>query len=398
MNLVQKTLDEINKDAQYGISVILPDGKKYGNGKNIVIIKNKQALSDIIKDIEIGFCENYLHKNIEIKGSLEEVIIDALRFSNKFEMKKNFKYYLFNTYKKLLKLLNKDVQQEIKNIQYHYDLDNDFYKKWLDESMTYSCGFFENKNMTLEDAQELKRKIIYEKLLLKKDDIFLDIGCGWGSIIIEAAKKIGCKSIGITLSQNQYEYIVDLINREGLDDKVEVHMMHYKDLVNFKYKFTKIVSVGMFEHVGRENLNDFFKTVKKVMTDDGLFLLHYIGKIETVINQQNWITKRIFPGGYLPSLEEIFPIIRKNRFGFIDLDNWRMHYYYTLKEWYKRFSNIKEYVIQRFGEEFYRMWELYLLGSAALFYIGDIYLFQILISKKVNNDYPIIERKILKNS
>jgi cyclopropane-fatty-acyl-phospholipid synthase len=123
--------------------------------------------------------------------------------------------------------------------------------------------------------------------------------------------------------------------------------------------------------------------------------LHYIGKIDTVKNQQNWITKRIFPGGYLPSLSEIKPIMKKVKFGFIDLDNWRLHYYLTLKEWYKRFKEHKEEVVKTLGEEFYRMWELYLLGSAALFYIGSIYLFQILMSKGVDNSYPFMKRKFL---
>lgn len=390
----EKVINEINSDFEEGICVELPNGKTLGKGKNKVIIKSEATLREILKDIEIGFCEGYVKGDVEIEGDLEKIIIAALKYTEDSD-NSSLKYYLFSVFRFLLKSFDKLKHLEVKEVQKHYDLSNDFFKLWLDESMTYSCAFFEKKDCSLEEAQEYKRNVIFEKLQLDCHDRLLDIGCGWGSIILEAAKKYGCMVTGITVSKNQYEYVKNKIKEEKLQDLVEVRLMHYQDLPKLKKQFNKIVSIGMFEHVGRHNLKDFFEIAYSMLEPGGLFLLHYIGKIDTVKNQQNWITKRIFPGGYLPSLSEIKPIMKKVKFGFIDLDNWRLHYYLTLKEWYKRFKEHKEEVVKTLGEEFYRMWELYLLGSAALFYIGSIYLFQILMSKGVDNSYPFMKRKFL---
>jgi cyclopropane-fatty-acyl-phospholipid synthase len=390
----EKILNEINEGFEEGISVQLPDGIVIGKGKHKVIIKNKKTLDEILRDIEVGFCEGYVRGDIEVQGDLEKVMIAALQYTE--DMNNNtLGYYLFNIMRYVLKTMDKLKHVEMKEVQKHYDLSNDFFKLWLDKSMTYSCAFFEKKGCSLEEAQQFKRNIIFEKLQLDCHDTLLDIGCGWGSVILDAAKQYGCKAVGITVSKNQYEYVKEKIKEENLEDLVEVHLMHYQDLPKLNKTFSKIVSVGMFEHVGRHNLKDFFEVAYSMLEPKGLFLLHYIGKIKTVANQNNWITKRIFPGGYLPSLEEVMPLVKETKFGFIDLDNWRRHYYLTLKEWDKRFNEHKEEIIKMLGEEFFRMWELYLLGSAALFYIGSIYLFQILMSKGIDNSYPFMKRKFL---
>lgn len=281
-----------------------------------------------------------------------------------------------------------------KNVRYHYDLGNDFYKLWLDKSMTYSCAFFENPDMSIEEAQSLKRKIIYEKLRLNKNDTLLDIGCGWGSIILESAGLYGLKAVGITLSDNQYEYVKEEIKKRGLEEKVEIYKMHYIELPSLGKKFTKVVSVGMFEHVGKENYRAFFETVYKVMENGGLFLLHTIGKLHPD-NQSRWIRRYIFPGGYLPSISELVDSFEGIDFTLIDIDNLRIHYYWTLKKWKERFLMNLDKVRKMFDERFIRMWELYLTASAVSFLIGSNYVFQILLSKGVKNDYPIIERKFL---
>lgn len=217
--------------------------------------------------------------------------------------------------------------------------------------MTYSCAFFPRKDMSLEDAQEEKRNIIYEKLRLKNAKNLLDIGCGWGAIIINAVKRYNISTIGITLSQNQYAYVKEKIKEEGLEDKVEVYLMHYEDLYNLNKKFDRIVSVGMFEHVGKRRHKKFFEVVNNIPEDKGLFLLHTIGK-QNPSSQSRWIRKYIFPGGYLPSLSEIFDASKEFPLNLIDVDDWRIHYYRTLKEWKKRFYQAKDIVIKKLEKNF----------------------------------------------
>lgn len=245
--------------------------------------------------------------------------------------------------------------------------------------------------MDLEEAQREKRRIIYEKLQLKEGDRLLDIGCGWGSIILESASLYGVQSVGITVSKNQYEFVKERIRELGMEGKVEVYLMHYEDLPNLKKKFNKVVSVGMFEHVGKGRHRDFFQVVSSIMEEGGLFLLHTIGKVHPS-SQSRWIRKYIFPGGYIPSIEEVLRSIRGLGFNLIDIDDWRQHYYLTLKSWRNRFHQAREWVVENYGEEFFRMWDLYLITSAVSFYIGSNHLFQFLFSKGVLNSYPVMRR------
>jgi cyclopropane-fatty-acyl-phospholipid synthase len=259
--------------------------------------------------------------------------------------------------------------------------------------MTYSCAFFPSKNSSLEEAQSKKREISLKKLLLSENDTLLDIGCGWGSVLFDAVERFNVKkAVGITLSKEQYNHIRDEIKKRNLEGRVEVHLLHYKDLPKLNQKFSKVISIGMFEHVGVENYKTFFKRVYDVLEEKGLFLLHTIGKLHPE-KPSEWIRKYIFPGGYLPALEEIIKAIEDLDFCLIDIDNWRLHYYKTLKEWLKRFEANREWVLKNLGENFYRMWKFYLTASAVSFKVASNYVFQILLSKGVVNDYPILEYK-----
>ncbi|GAB6066322.1 class I SAM-dependent methyltransferase [Aquifex pyrophilus] len=388
--IIERIVNKLNDGYQEKIGVELPDGKRIPEGevKHLVRFKSWDALSYTLRDPEMGFGESYMNGDIDVEGSLEEVIKRGMKVFRDTEKEKLFSILrhipLFRTFR------------DEKNVKHHYDLGNDFYKLWLDESMTYSCAFFENPEMSIEEAQSLKRRIIFEKLRLKEGDRLLDIGCGWGSIILEAGEVYGANAVGITLSDNQYEYVKEKIRERGLEGKVEVYKLHYKDLPKLGKKFNKVVSVGMFEHVGRENYRLFFETVYKVMEDKGLFLLHTIGKFHPD-TQSRWIRKYIFPGGYLPSISEIEESLRELEFYLIDFDNWRMHYYWTLQKWKERFLKNVDKVREMFGERFVRMWELYLTSAAVSFLIGSNYVFQILLSKGVKNDYPVIERKFIES-
>ncbi len=201
-------LSKINKDQKEKIGVKFPNGKilPQEHIDHLIEFKNWKALDRTLKDLEMGFGESYMNGDIDIKGDLEKILIRGITLANELQNEKLFKVINF------LSLSNKEKDEE--NVRYHYDLGNEFYKLFLDKSMTYSCAFFENPQMSLEEAQELKRKIIFEKLQLNKEDTLLDVGCGWGSIIIESAEIYNIKTVGITLSKNQYEYIKNLIKKK----------------------------------------------------------------------------------------------------------------------------------------------------------------------------------------
>jgi len=384
--IVEGFIDNMSGYVNGGLSVEFYDGRVIGEGKCRVVIKHPKVIKDILRDPEMGFGEHYMKGNIEVKGSLEDLLCGCMRyFSNKKKFSESNLLRLILRFFGILKYI------ETKEVQRHYDLGNDFYSLWLDDSLTYSCAFFRSKDSTLEEAQQEKRRIIYEKLQLKEGDRLLDIGCGWGSIILEAAKLYDIKAVGITVSKQQYDYVKEKIKEYDLGRKVEVYLLHYEDLPKLGLKFNKIVSVGMFEHVGKGRHRRFFEIVSSALEDGGLFLLHTIGKVHPS-SQSRWIRKYIFPGGYLPSIEEVLRAIIGFDFNLIDLDDWRIHYYFTLKEWLRRFYQVSQYVIEKYGQDFFRMWELYLTASAVSFYTGSNHLFQFLFSKGVVNDYPVMRR------
>ncbi len=393
--VIRRILENINSRGQESIGVRLPDGRDIPEGRvdHRVVFKSWDVLKRTLKDLEMGFGEGYMRGEIEIEGDLERLLIAGIRYINEIEGSKGFSALFFKI-TNTLSVINKI--KEKRNVQHHYDLGDDFYRLWLDESMTYSCAFFSSPNMSLEEAQKEKRRIIFEKLLLEEGDRLLDVGCGWGSIILEAAQEYGAHSVGITLSENQYRHVKEEIERRDLQDRVEVYLMHYADLPKLGRRFNKVVSVGMFEHVGRDHYRAFFKTINSVMEDGGLFLLHTIGKVHPSV-QSRWIRKYIFPGGYLPGIAEVLCAFEGLGFCLIDIDDWRLHYYRTLKEWRRRFWEKVEIVKNMYGEEFVRMWDLYLVSSAVSFYTGSNHLFQFLLSKGVKNDYPIMRRAILRD-
>jgi len=387
--LLKSIIDGINETAKETlVGVKLPSGWRYPeSAKNYVVVKNDKVLKRFFKNPEMAFGEGYMDGDIDVEGDLEEVLAAGVRYLRKNERRH------FQLVKLLQFFSHLNPERDKKNVQYHYDIGNDFYKLWLDKSMTYSCAFFPHCDASLEEAQAKKREISLKKLLPNENDILLDIGCGWGSVLFDAVEKFGVKkAVGITLSENQYNHIKEEAKRKGLEDRIEVHLMHYNDLPQLGQKFTKVISIGMFEHVGVENYKKFFETVYEVMEEKGLFLLHTIGKLHPE-KPSEWIRKYIFPGGYLPALEEIIKAFEHLEFYLIDIDNWRLHYYKTLKEWKKRFHQNREWVLKNLGERFFRMWEFYLTASAVSFLVGSNYVFQILLSKDVFNQYPVLERK-----
>lgn len=216
----------------------------------------------------------------------------------------------------------------------------------------------------------------------------LDIGCGWGYLLIEAAQKYGVKGYGCTLSKEQCKKGNERIKALGLEDKVQIELIDYRDLESKEMKFDRIVSVGMIEHVGRSNYSLYMETANHLIKDGGLFLLHYISG-NTEGSKNPWMRKYIFPGGTLPSLREMIFHAYDNEFKVIDVESLRRHYHKTLMCWHENFTKVREKVVKERGEKFARMWDLYLCGCAAAFQLGNIDLHQVLMTKGVNNDLPM---------
>ena len=359
---------------------------KYGEGEPEfkLIIKNFPSKKELLSDPSVALGEAYMKGDIDIEGDLQKFFESIIRNKDSF-MNKNTVFRLAS------KIKAPSLIKSKKDIAHHYDIGNDFYSLWLDKTMSYSCGYFKNPTDTLYDAQMNKIHHILKKLNLKEGQHLLDIGCGWGYLIIEAAKLYKVKALGITLSEEQFKTAKERIKQEGLEDLVDVQLMDYRNLEKSNLEFDRIVSVGMAEHVGHANLPLFFKNVDSVLKESGLFLLHNITNlVETEGNK--WITTYIFPGGYLPTLREELNIAADINFRTLDVESLRLHYMKTLEEWCKNFMNHLDEERDMFDDEFLRMWHLYLATCAAAFHYWDIDIHQILFSKGINNTLPMTRK------
>lgn len=351
-----------------------------GTPKFQVIIHKEIPQKELLTSTSLALGEAYMRKDLEVKGDLFYALDHFLGQMGKFSTD-------HSALKKLI-LSSVSKKNQKKEVCSHYDIGNDFYKLWLDPTMSYSCGYFKEKSNTLYDAQVNKVDYILQKLLLKPDMTLLDIGCGWGFLLIEAAKKYGIKGMGITLSKEQKKKFEYEIQKEGLEHQLTVRQMDYRELGKSHLTFDRIVSVGMLEHVGRKNYECYIKNVNSVLKEQGLFLLHYISALKEYPGDP-WIKKYIFPGGMIPSLREMMQLFGEYRFYTLDVESLRQHYYRTLRCWSHNFNEHLPEIEASMGTEFTRMWDLYLCSCAATFHNGIIDLHQILLSKGVNNMIPM---------
>lgn len=371
--------------------LILWDGSSniYGEGTPKFTIKFNKPISksDILADPSIALGEAYMNKDIEIKGSIQSVIESLYNSTGSF-LGSN------NKFAHITKNVLNNLKNSKKNIEHHYDIGNDFYKLWLDKTMTYSCAYFKNKDDSLYTAQINKIDHILKKLNLNKGETLLDIGCGWGELIIKAAKEYKIKAIGITLSSEQYQKGNERIKNEGLEDLAEIRIQDYREIKD--HKFDKIVSVGMLEHVGEEYLNDYFNCIKNLLNDKGLALVHSITTNSPSCSTNSWINKYIFPGGFIPCINTVVDDIIQNGFNLLDVENLRIHYAKTLELWHQNFINSLPQIRDMKDETFIRMWDLYLSACAASFKCGNINLHQFLFSNGINNTLPLTREYMYK--
>lgn len=360
------------------------EGSEYpiGKGEPAFIVNFKKAVpvSRLLTSTSLALGEAYMDGDIEIEGDLYQALDHFLGQMAKFSVDES-------ALKKLI-FTSTSKKNQAKEVASHYDIGNDFYKIWLDETLSYSCGYFRTENDTLYQAQQNKVDYILGKLYLKEGMSLLDIGCGWGYLLIEAAKKYKIKGTGITLSKEQYKECQRRISEEKLEELLTVELMDYRDLPKSGMLFDRVVSVGMVEHVGRGNYRLFMDSVDQVMKEGGLFLLHFISALQEHPGDP-WVKKYIFPGGTVPSLREILHCMAEDGFHTLDVENLRLHYNKTLLHWRKNYTEHLDEVRQMFDERFIRMWDLYLSSCAATFHNGIIDLHQVLASKGINNELPM---------
>ncbi len=270
------------------------------------------------------------------------------------------------------------IKKSKMNVAHHYDLSDELYDLFLDPKKQYSCAYFKNEKDTLEDAQNNKIQHIIKKLNIQSNQKILDIGCGWGSLAIDIAKSTNCEVTGITLSKNQFAYCVKKVKELNLENQVRFKLIDYRQL---NEKFDRVVSVGMFEHVGRKFYKKFFKQIEKLLNDEGVSLIHTIGSVNPPRDPHPWITKYIFPGGYTPSLSEVTTPIEKAGLIVSDIEVLKLHYSHTLRHWKENCIKNRAQIIEMFDERFFRMWEFYLTGCEIAFKWGDQVVYQLQLTK-----------------
>ena len=358
----------------------------FGKGKSNLKIRltNKSIEKKLFRNPSLHFGEGYMNKEIIIEeGSIEELIDlvtscydDFIQHNSVYKIYENFSGYF-----KIFQQLNELVKSK-QNVAHHYDLNEDLYKLFLDKDMQYSCAYFHNENISLDQAQIDKKNHIINKLQISENMKVLDIGCGWGGMAIEIAKQTGATVKGITLSENQFATASKRAQEEGLSEKLHFKLQDYR---NENENYDRIVSVGMFEHVGIKYFREYLKKTYDLLKDSGVFLLHTIGQRGVPTATSPWIRKYIFPGGYIPSLSDIIHETEKLNINITDIEILRLHYAHTLTHWYKNVQNNKDQIIKMFDDRFYRMWEFYLLASKYSFVNMGNVVFQIQIAKNINN-------------
>ncbi|MES2579578.1 MAG: cyclopropane-fatty-acyl-phospholipid synthase family protein [Pseudomonadota bacterium] len=366
----------------------------------ILICRNPNIVRSMVLGRDpLRLADAYFHGDIDIEGdffaavqlkdnlhiiklSLWErfaAIISALRLPAHIEPRNSSDSLIYDHAVKVhTKTENRDA------VQFHYDVSNDFYALWLDDAMVYSCAYFEKHDDTLEQAQQAKLEHICRKLILKPDELLLDIGCGWGALVIYAAQHYGVKAHGITLSQKQFELATTRIKKAGLENQVTVSLCDYRDIKGAAI-YDKIVSVGMFEHVGLKNLSLYFSTVHRLLKPCGLFLNHGIthdveGWEKTLSTE--FINRYIFPDGQLDTVSNIQRAMEQTKFEISDVESLRPHYALTLRHWVSRLENHHEDALQYVTESTFRVWRLYMAACALEFEAGKIGIYQILANKR----------------
>jgi cyclopropane-fatty-acyl-phospholipid synthase len=382
--LVDRILSQI-PDASF--RVVLWDGeeRRYGAGAEEFVLRlaDEAVCQRLLGNLSVRFGDAYVAGAVDVQGDLERFL--RLMYLCRPE---TFRLSLGETAK--LALLRwrpvNPLEQARRNIAVHYDLGNEFFKLWLGKEMMYSCAYFRTADEDIDTAQERKLRHLSEKLRLGEGTRLLDIGCGWGGFLLHAATRYGARGLGITLSAEQEAEARSRIAAHGVAGRVAVARRDWREL-DEPGGFDAVVSIGMFEHVGRRNYGAYFRSTARLLREGGIGVLHTIGR--QVSGPPNpWITKHIFPDAYFPSLAEVVEPLTASGLAVADVEVWRLHYAWTLERWLEAYEANLDRVRALYGEPFTRLWRLYLAGCAASFRYGDYCVWQIQFTKGAPQGIP----------
>ena len=362
------------------LTLVMPDGKPRsfgpGDGPALTVrLADRKTAFAIARNPRLGVGEAYMDGRIIIEDGdildLMQLVVGANRWEEKGAGRK-----ALNKGKRRWQNLfrRNEAKTSAKNVAHHYDVGNDLYRLFLDDDMQYSCAYFTDPDNSLEQAQSDKKAHIAAKLDLKPGQRVLDIGCGWGGTALYLNRVADVDVLGVTLSEEQLKVARARAVEAGVSDRVKFELIDYRSLTG---RFDRIVSIGMFEHVGAAHFDEFFSTCRGLLADDGVMLLHTIGKYGKAAAPDPFTDKYIFPGYHLPSLSQLTASTEKMRFIVSDIEILRLHYAYTLEHWLRRTQNAKAKIVALYDERFYRMWEYYLAGGVVAFENGSMCNFQV---------------------
>ena len=384
---LERLIEKLKQTAAIPLRLELWNGRAFDLDSHPTVkigVPNPSALRFLISPDLMKLGQAYVEGYLRVEGPILEVfrVADSLARNAASRGHKGLRRFWRHTKKR-----------DRKAIEYHYDVSNDFYSLWLGRSMVYSCAYFRSETDSLDTAQEQKLDHILGKLMLRPDERFLDIGCGWGALIVRAAKQYGARATGVTLSRNQYEFASKWIRDEGLEGRCEVRLQDYRDVPG-EAVFDKIASVGMFEHVGLRHLKAYFAKIRSLLAEGGLVLNHGITATDpdsrwVGMGAGEFVNRYVFPQGELPHLSVVLRETASAGLEVADVESLRRHYARTCLEWARRLEQSREQAIAAAGDKRYRIWQVYVAGCAHGFEHEWMNIYQVLARKEGRASNPL---------
>ena len=378
MALIDKLLGKLIRKGQ--LTVVMPGGEPHvfgpGGGKLLTVrVADRKTAFAIARNPRLGLGEAYMDGKVTVDDGDILDLMQLIVGANPWEAKGGGRKALNKGKQKWRSLFRRnEAKQSRKNVAHHYDVGNDLYRLFLDDDLQYSCAYFTDPGNSLEQAQSDKKAHIAAKLNLKPGQKVLDIGCGWGGTALYLNRVADVDVLGVTLSEEQLKVARQRAADAGVSDRVKFELIDYRSVTG---KYDRVVSIGMFEHVGAKHFDEFFATCRDLLTSNGVMLLHTIGKYGKSSAPDPFTDKWIFPGYHLPSISQLSASTEKMKFIISDFEILRRHYGYTLTHWLRRTQKAKAKIIALYDERFYRMWEFYLAGGVVAFENGSMCNFQV---------------------
>ncbi len=379
---LDRWINDLRENADIPVQLRLWNGAEYALGKFdrptvTMTVREAGALPFLLTPSLDNIGEAYVQEKIDLDGRLADIISVGYQFSAAAARRAG------GALAKVAQHFSHTKLEDKASIEYHYDVSNDFYQLWLDPSMVYSCAYFENGDEDLATAQRKKIDHILTKIRLQPGQTLLDIGCGWGALVLRAAQQYGARCVGITLSQSQFDLASERVKAADLSDRIEIRLQDYRDITG---TFDRITSVGMFEHVGKNNLVGYFSRICELLADDGFALNHGITLSDPDIwpapmDGSEFMDRYVFPQGELAHIGLVLTTMQKGGLEALDVEGLRRHYVKTLHGWADRFEQQGETIRAMVGEKKYRIWRVYLAGCAHAFETDQMALFQVLCHK-----------------